>query len=40
MKNLRHTSLERNVYNTYAKVGICRINSKREIHVQKIKVKK
>ena len=40
IENLRHVSLDKNVFYTYAKYGVCRPNIKRDIHVQKIKVKK
>ena len=39
MKNLRQASLDKNVSYTYVKDGMCRFNIKRDIHVQKIKVK-
>ena len=39
-KNLRHASLDKNVFYTCLKVGICRSNMKRDIDVQKIKVEK
>ena len=40
INNLRHTSLDKNVSYTYVKDGMCRFNINRDIHVQKIKVKK
>ena len=40
IKNLRHASLDKDVFYTYVKSGMCRLNIKRDIHVQKIKAKK
>ena len=40
MKNLRHSSLNSNVVNAYVKFQGCVMHNKRDIHVQKIKVKK
>ena len=39
-KYLRQISLDRNVPYTHSRVGACKWNIKRDIHVQKIKVKK
>ena len=40
MKDLRYASLEYNVYCKCVKVGMCRSNSKQDIHVKKVKDKK
>ena len=40
IKNLRHSSLDSNVFNMYVKFQICNLHNKRGVHVQKIKVKK
>ena len=40
MKNLRHSSLDSNVFNMYGKYQVGGIYNKKDIHVQKIKVKK
>ena len=39
-KNLRHASLDRNVFYTWLKAHTCRSNLKQNFHVQKIKVVK
>ena len=39
-KNLGHNSLDKHVFYTYLKLGTCRSNIKRDIHVQKNKVGK
>ena len=38
IKNLRHSSLDSNVFNMYIKFQVCNLHNKRDIHVQKIKV--
>ena len=40
MKNLRHSSLNSNVFNAYVKFQMCVMHNERDIHIQKIKVKK
>ena len=40
INNLRHASLDMNVYLKCSKFGSCRTNIKRDMHVQKIKVEK
>ena len=40
MKNLRHSSLHSNVFSMYQKSQAYYVHSKRDIYVQKIKVKK
>ena len=40
MKNLRHNSLDSNVLNMYGKYQVGGMYNKRDIHVQKIKIKK
>ena len=39
MNHLRHGSLDSNVFYTYVKFQVCVVHKKRDIHVQKIKVK-
>ena len=40
MNNLRHSSLYSNVFHKYQKFQVYYVNSKGDIHDQKIKVKK
>ena len=40
MKYLRHDPLDSNVFNTYFKFQVSVVHTKRNIYVQKIKVKK
>ena len=40
MEKVRNSSLQKNVIDTHRKFGVRNFNIKRDIHVQKIKVKK